>query len=923
MLNRASSLAQSRLACLALLICLSSLPAALAIDLDLPAQVRIHVVDDKDQPLPKASVTLKPALGSADEEEAGIQRTIDGSGTLLVTLPRPADWPASRVQWAYRVIAACRNFHSQKVWLTLFPDARIEKTIGLLPKKTTVIRVCGPDGRPLPGVDLAIGYHIRGRTDERGEYVCEPVPLTGSRLWVSIAGRSHPVEVGSAATIRLDKQDLRQAPRNRRLAGRLLMADGTPARGWSVAKGSRHAMGCGSKYGSTDGYDAAEIAPVDAAGRFTLDRPDDHLLIVSPHGIPFLYPLAPNCWPDAERRVSLRAPPVRRVHRARLMYEDGKPAADRRIFASSVRFNSRRFYLRVGNWFGETVALSQAASPDRNRIESFTTDRQGRYSLPVHFGAQVDFGVKTKYGDCYPSLLSGDDVILRTLYSDQRPQYKRITLDFRQDDGEPIPEMWLTHCRGQSAGEPVPSAGSNRYADTRGVHLFLEARVDRIEIRTSSRSWNRLCKWLDIPGPQDRAVTITVPEKLRRRPLMGRILDPDGRPVAGVSVSLYDVQPHLVGHPNYLGFNATTDSRGRFAYDAAPDNCLIQLYRYTDDGNAWNLPGWTNPLPVSRQEREITVRLRQAGSVRITVPADPVVKACRFSLARTRPQKVHPHPRRSHSLVSDPEVPGSFLARYVAPGRYKLRTGLARTEYDLMAIESLAVHVVAGETTTVDLRDRALFPPRALPAVRLGILVQYGGKPVSGATVKVFPAGLLDGETRAMLQRSRMGGWISVSADLSDDTGRSGFRALVGERYIAVARVHGSLIGWRGFSASKETDITIDMRPAKTLVVRLSEVKAPRHRSDSRSVWLRLRAVPADEALVLFHALDLPTLGSPGQPIGRFRSDGPLAFVAEDLPASVPFTLQVRDWGEKVLVEREALLARDGPSVREELIETE
>jgi hypothetical protein len=896
---------------------LAAVDIAVAIDVDLPAHVRIRVEDEAGKPLPGASVTFAP--GYEWREADAFERKSDADGLVVLTLSRPKHMvvsDASDVDWPVALVVNLSGFMELGDSLRLFPEARIEEKLTLLRKRTTRLRLYGPDGAPLPHLPVWLA-NCRAVTDGRGECVCEHGQFRDG-LEVTVGGISHRVADAPEVELRLKPDGMRFLHPARRLEGRLLASD-KPAEGWFVARGT----GCtgGTQWlrcPMVHHYRADELVRIGPTGAFTVENAEDHLIFISPEGVPFLYPLNCAAWPEGVRRLVVQAPPIRRFDKGRLVYQDGNGVAGLKVIPSGFCFDGQHFWLEVATSATRRVPLSRARATDGSAIRGCVTDRDGWYEAPVYFGAPTSLNFEQCVGYVTDSLPGSEATVLKPIREGKKPQKpncKRILLTFHVENGQRLDDVQIQGYSGYEgegiAATVVTSSSGCGLRDTHGTHLFLSPHVDRLEVSAGATKWNTLRKTFDVSGEGDREIRVALPDTLRRRPLAGTVLDPDGKAVEGVSVSLYEPPRDGSDSPHYLGFNATTDAQGRFAFDAAPDECFISLYRYATDGNSWSLPGWMSALEVKGAERDIAVRLKRCGSVRVLLPPGATGLPGELSLERTTSSASHPHPQGSYTLTTDSRNPHTLHAPYVAPGHYDLSSYLSHIEYDLRGIEGVRVTVEQGKEAIVDLRSGKHFPPRRLPESWTEITVVAAGKPVSGATVRVFT---MEDPEELILQ--------PVSSDLSDEGGRVRFRAAEGRRYVVTARVHGRLIGWRGFTAGQGKGIEVDMGRAKTLVVRLSARKPAEQDYDPRLVYLQVLHLPADEAMALLRAWGLSSPSEKDKSTGRLEPDGRATFVAEDLPVNASVKLQVRRWGEDVLAEREVTVAPDAAPEQQISIET-
>lgn len=718
MSNEHRSLARHVAHVLAAGVLLASGGFVLAIDLDLPAQIGIRVIDENRHPLPGATVTWR--LAGANEDDGSCEQTTGEDGTVTFTSYRPKTAIAFGLDWHCRVTVALEGFMPRSRSLACFPDARIDQEIVLQPRKTTVVRVRGPDGEPLPDLPLTLPEWVVVRTDSHGEYVYEHPPQEdGFEVW--IRGRPCRIEDGPIAEIRLAKGDLPAA----RLVGKLLV-EGRPAEGWFLAKGSRYLMTCSGGHGwwRMDGYRAEELVSIGPSGDFAMRYPEDHIIFVSPQGVPVLYPLDPMAWPEGERRVTVHIPPVRRVHEGRLLYGEGKPADRVRIVPGNVRSHDRQLSLSMGvSW----QTLSQARTADGVSAGAFRTDPHGRYRLPVYFGARVGFGVPWGVGVTSDSLLAADEILLRPLRTrKERPKApKRISLTFCNEKRESIRELYSVKCE-EYAGADSMSSSNRAFADARGVHLFVDPKIDRVEIQAESRSWNPICRSIRTPGSIDWTVRVPVPEAFRRRPLAGTVLDPEGKPVEGVVVRAYDMERRLGSRHS----ETKTNARGRFHFDVAPDECSIRLSRRGAEGT-WTLPGWVEPLVVKGEDRDITIRLRRAGAIRVLLPKGPIPSANQLWLDGPGGGRRPPYPSADHVsyvFMRDAELPGALIAKPVVPGWHVLRSHPPPGESRIHAavIGSSWRSRRGRQPPSISARARYSHPAERLPSGRTSMSLPMG-----------------------------------------------------------------------------------------------------------------------------------------------------------------------------------------------------
>ncbi len=871
---------------------------ASAVELNEPARVRVRVLDAEGRPVPGATVSVSPSAGRGGGKEEKCVAGADGHAVLR--LKRPRRTPVGDICWSMRMSVEAAGHPQHRDWLTLFPGARIEKAAVLRKLRKTLIRLRGPDGEPLAGVSFYVSYYGEGlyswgdraRANRRGEYLFRHGPAVGG-LSVSVGSSTRTFKDAPTVTVKLSQAEVNELLPARRLRVKLLDSDGRPAAGWFVARGAEARIAGGPIGGPmTEYFSARELVRLGPEGELEIERAGEHLAAVSPRGVPFVYPLAPRTWPEGVRRVTVRIPPVRRTLEGRARYENGKPGADLPITVSQVQFNGRLYWLKLGGdlagWDPGTP-LWRAKSSEGTPVRPFRTGKDGRCRLPLYFGARVGYSLQSPPGFRSQSISWKPATVLEPTEKGGPAQLKRLILVFRDERGNPVPEMKAESCSAYAGGKRKDPALVWGLTDARGCHLFLDAGADRLEFCARAPGWKELKRSLKLAGRGDSSLKVAVPAALRQKPLAGRVLDPAGRPVPRVSLNLYLKE---ASGRRFLGLNTKTDAAGRFSFPAAPDRCFISMYRFAEDGDTSTLPGWTaQPPAITAEKRNLTVRLEPCGSVRVLLPKGSAGPAKKLFLveAEDAGKRRGGNAWSTCHLRFDPET-RSLRGPHVRPGTYKLRSYLRETGYDLSGISRVRVSVEAGREAVIDLSGSKGYPPRALPRAWIELAAVHKGKPVSGAVVRVS---------------TRVGGAeLTVAADLPDRSGRVRFRAAPGRSYLAVARAHGRLVGWKAFTAKAGRNVTLNLVPTGTLVVRLSAPSPAEKRSgcDQRRVVLRPVEMPRREALKLLRDVGWGPRVHKGETRVRLRPEAPLVYTAEDLPTGQVFLVEVFPSGKKTRV---------------------
>lgn len=244
----------------------------------------------------------------------------------------------------------------------------------------------------------------------------------------------------------------------------LIAPDGSPAAGWFVAPNA-HVTSTYSWVGGLIGspihvYGADKPVQAGVGGVASFRQATEHLVVFSPQGFPFLYPLHLRTWSPAEHRVTLRLALVRRTQAGRLTAPDGRPVAD--------------FPLRVSHAHTGTYNCEIEGDAPAGLLR---TGAEGRYALPQYFGTGYEYDAGRQGYYAYD--LAADHAALTMLDVPPGPQdRKQVTLAFVDERGKPLPEIGVDLVEGDAGLSPVTGA--------RGIHLFLRKSTARAVIKTQS-----------------------------------------------------------------------------------------------------------------------------------------------------------------------------------------------------------------------------------------------------------------------------------------------------------------------------------------------------------------------------------------------------------------------------------------------------
>ncbi|MCY3018566.1 MAG: hypothetical protein NTW87_05990 [Planctomycetota bacterium] len=931
------------------------------------ATVRVNVSGEEGRSVAGARISLKPPEGASAPDA----KTTDARGDATFELIHP-DWDANLdIAWNVGVRVEADGFLPLNADWQLFPGAEKAERLVLESGQTTRFRVRNTQGVPLPGVSLRfhsatkqnLGRMDFGETDGQG--VCVFVhPQLSARASVyvgTVEERFSPEATEVTVVVPPDKMPPGYPLRD--LTVRVLDPNGRPAAGWFVAGRVARGVSTSSTHSTIQYhcYSAWDVSALGADGVIVARHVGEHLAVISPQGVPFLYPLSPRNWPEGERRVTIRIPPVRRTHSGQLVTGAGAPVAGFPLRVQNVQSGGQHWGV---SYYQTTPGASTPGwwgfgSGAPMQVGTWTTDADGRYQIPIYFGMLYSVYGGTR--GFYTSDLASETVATLRKSADDKRKYKQVMFRFKDEKGALVSFNSCSYS-GYAGQKQLTSSGGGLLSDTRGCHLFVGDKTDRIEFKARSHEWKEFSRTFNLDAAGDQQFEVTLPEDLRLPPLKGRVLDPAGKPVEDVSIGLY--RPRERGarktDREYLGYNATTDAEGRFSFPAAPDECLVNMYRYAPDGNTSSLPGWCEPPAVTPKDRDITVRLQPCGSVRVLLP-DTFPRDQRLYVANARDTEA-----MGYSLVHDAAA-RAWVAPYVQPGHFTL-TSYGST-LDLVA----TVDMKAGEETVVDLRERK-FAAAVEAEAWHELIVTSAGQPASGAIVTLYtmPRGDtaairkliaelgdkdFDTRERAQNQLAEMGataimplreslaqdnpevrtraarilekigayddGYRRVGADLANDGGHVRFRGVTGVRHVAVARVHGRQVGWRAFTLEEGGKTTIELLPARTLVVQINALNDSQS-YDWRQARLSVPGLAVDESTALWRALDLAEEGvyfGSANP-QRLLRDGPSTRIAADLPVGRTYSVEILGQGNAVLAKQDVLLQQQDSAVEELRINT-
>ncbi len=354
---------------------------AYAVDMTQPAQVTITVQDAAGHPLPQATVTLGDKLHA-------VTLSLSKNGQAEAVRYAPPDTAAGEITWTETLCVTLAGYlPDREILYSFFPGARLEQKVTLQQSRVTRLHLRGPKGEPLAGVGVTLGgamdffayrHEPTGYTDAQGNYVFTDAPVTSR---VTLTGDSFRKEYPNAPEITATLTDAEMPVKAHPMRLTLLTPDGRLAAGWLVAPNAYvRSIYCWT--GGLNGppisvYGMGKAVKTDSAGAASFPQKEDHLVVISPQGAPFLYPVNPQTWPPGLHCVTLRLPPVRRTETGRIVFPDGRPAAGFPVSVAQAVTGGEQWQLDTEEPLGTLL-----------------TDADGRCALPQYFGTHYQYELR-------------------------------------------------------------------------------------------------------------------------------------------------------------------------------------------------------------------------------------------------------------------------------------------------------------------------------------------------------------------------------------------------------------------------------------------------------------------------------------------------------------------------------------------------
>ena len=183
----------------------------------------------------------------------------------------------------------------------------------------------------------------------------------------------------------------------------------------------------------------------------------------------------------------------------------------------------------------------------------------------------------------------------------------------------------------------------------------------------------------------------------KRAPVLGRVVDTKGEPLAEVKVSLQNVVAEPGGrYETGQGYQATTGADGRFQFSDVPiGRASVSVHK-----SGWCRPGLGLPIETPADDVELT--MQRAATLLITVDFDGADLEGGY-IVRVVPEAGEAAGRWSASGNID----ANFSTRYqnIPPGRYVV-TGRPNPGNDTQETDPVTVELVGGESMEVILKAK-------------------------------------------------------------------------------------------------------------------------------------------------------------------------------------------------------------------------
>lgn len=926
---------------------LSAQPAA-ALDKDAPIQVNVTVTEVDGKAVHGAKVEYVRYQAQWGPANVVDSAKTDAAGKAALTIK--GYFPSQYFAPDTYLRVQADGFFPYLTALQVFPSAVIRQDIRIAKSKRTILHLRSSQGKPLAHqpllvtpVPYAMTYWLTGSTrvttDAAGDATVVHPSLEKATIGLGMTGIEVAIEPD--VTVKLTAAQERGLVLPGRLEGKLLDLEGKPAAGWFVSS-QKYETGYYwpySAYRIDPGFVKTLWQKVGGDGTFRLDACYDELWVVSPEGVPLLYPLSPGNWPQGGRKITLQVPPLRRTHHVQVKWEKGGPLAGT-PFAAPVQVPPLRLYQYLNSW------SFRAPLDNLEGLPAISTDNEGGANLPVYFGVKNWWSLREVYNSTsMPDFLRGPEVRVWPYPTDPMAnvELKLITVAVSDESGNAVVG---------GGSELDYNAGLQLYRwvqDSRGRHIIIPKSCESLKLRAWAPGYKENVSTTVKLSEGDQTETVQMSDRLRRkienRTLTARLVDSQGKGVADAEFSL--------GYPYTALLH--TDGEGRFSAQVdivegklpRLGNLKLKMWGCTFGYPVYLGSGFVELEATPGEGKETTYRLPPMAGLKVLYPAgiDPNM-SLNLAFSMKHPQVDQNVPAPATWGMGGAEEGSRILL--LPAGKVTLQKMDDRVYHPAyqdfgaptLDIETTELDLKAGELNVLDLR-KAKFSSLVLLKGTTTIQVLSDGKPASGASVhlyataavqteellaavrdlgadkyknreaaqeKLTKAGITglavalqaadrsDAEVVARLEvlRQKLSHYgqamISLEqADLSDDDGKAPMSIQVGRRYVVVARQAGKAVGRASFVAADKDTIKVELKPVSSLEIQDPQMGRQLGSSSWRAITrirVTLPTLTADETYAVLSSLGLRT--SPEPMIGAPRPSGSETGTPQDLPAIPP-----------------------------------
>ncbi|MGI9244102.1 MAG: hypothetical protein ACR2RV_25115 [Verrucomicrobiales bacterium] len=805
------------------------------------------VVSDQDlDPIPGASAILRP--WKAPSAAPITPAKTDSAGETTHTIPLPDGNPIG-----FDLEISRDGYFPETTKLIATPGAKLTTEVTLTKKIATRLRFLEVDRSPAAHRRFVMRSWNKLTTDENGEFLFTHPPFKKS-FTLTFRGQSftiRPTDGGTTKEIQPiavpqltsflssnPHPQLYPSPTDpvATVRGILVSPSGEPARGWLIAKQVRKTGGWmiissviipGSAHFE---YRYNSIEPVADDGSFELSPAFEDLIIVSPEGVPFRYPLNPSAWTSESglKETTITTPKIDTTSmKLRLSSAEGEPAIGYRAepdYGSSYDIWDLRPTIDDRQ---ERVYADQPSPPALfDRLSNpAVSDGDGEITIPIHpWRNRRRIGLIPPAENLdghwtWPNInqLEGGKVAFFKEYPQAAAariakfQLRDLTITSLKDsDGKKIdPERlrwtltvkdnWSTSGKG---GFVPTRPGSTSY---RLAVIGGEGQL-RFDYQNPRGVLNHLTIPFDLdnPLPAERAIQLEV-DKEAPLALSGKILDANGEPLENIRLHLIDPTA-TDSNRKYLQIFALTNRAGEFKFPTAPSECSMTVAAVPNERQIFPLDDLVEIPAVTGSNRKLEMKLKPTGSVTIKL-LDPKGLPDRLFLF-SKGEELGPDSRMRIFLYQSDTDPFVYDSPFVAPGDYQLASIQGR----FRSLSDSTITVTADQNTKIEITPPAeLAPPIPPPLVPVQITVTRNGKPAPGIIVKSEPI-------QEKASQNPFGRHVTnYVGDTTDNDGKAHFRAANGAKIFYAVMDHQQRTAWKTVEISDDAiELTIDFEaPSK------------------------------------------------------------------------------------------------------------